>query len=97
MGRTSAALDSTRARLHPPQLACPSILSFCPCLQVAPEPRTTGEGWGSYSASFRPHEVAVRRMVGDFSADWWARAQVSRGRDIPPIQLLSCEYMWQER
>lgn len=58
-------------------LECLSLLSSRACLQVAPEPRSTGEGWGPYSASFRPHEVAVRRMVGDFSADWWARAQVS--------------------
>lgn len=55
----------------------PHLAPFWASPQVAPEPRSTGEGWGPYSASFRPHEVAVRRMVDDFSADWWARAQVS--------------------
>lgn len=55
----------------------PELAPFWASPQVAPEPRSTGEGWGPYSASFRPHEVAVRRMVDDFSADWWARAQVS--------------------
>lgn len=48
-----------------------------PLPQVTPEPRAAADGWPPYSASFRPHEVAVRRLVGDFSDDWWARAQVS--------------------
>ncbi|KAL4423568.1 hypothetical protein ABPG77_004608 [Micractinium sp. CCAP 211/92] len=60
-------------RLQPPAAKVGGIVYN----MVAPEPRTTGEGWGPYSASFRPHEVAVRRMVGDFSADWWARAQAA--------------------
>lgn len=44
--------------------------------QVTPEPRPSPGGWPPYSASFRPHELAVRRLVDDFSADWWGRARV---------------------
>lgn len=62
-------------RLQPPAAKVGGIVYN----MVAPEPRSTGEGWGPYSASFRPHEVAVRRMVDDFSADWWARAQSTPG------------------
>ncbi|PRW45418.1 ATPase domain [Chlorella sorokiniana] len=58
-------------RLQPPGAKVGGVLYN----MVTPEPRASSEGWHPYSASFRPHEVAVRRLVGDFSDDWWARAQ----------------------
>lgn len=68
------------AKGHPapaaPRPALPRPALWPAQLQVTPEPRPSPEGWPPYSASFRPHEVAVRRMVGHFSDDWWARAQV---------------------
>eukprot|EP00887_Chlorella_sp_A99_P000954 scaffold5.g954.t1 len=44
---------------------------------VAPDPRAGAEGWQPFSASLRPHEVTVRRLVDDFSGDWWARARAA--------------------